>query len=145
MSKDYVIVHKSLLPDYLEKVIRARNLLENREAASIADAVRKTGISRSTYYKYRDFVFEESASDRERHATLSIILKHEKGALASVIQLLSQKNTNILTISQSLPVAGKANVLITTDISHLKGSVEDFTEDIKKLPPVRAVHLDAIE
>ena len=53
MSKDYLIVSKKILPEYLEQVITARNLLETHEAASITEAARMAGISRNTYYKYK--------------------------------------------------------------------------------------------
>ena len=145
MSKDYFIVHKELLPDYLDQVLYARTLLENHEVSSVTEAVQKAGISRSTYYKYKDYVFEENQDTLTRHATLSIILKDEKGALSSLIALLTKKNTSILTISQSLPVAKKANVLITIDITSMKGTMDELTAALKQLDTVRAVHLDAIE
>ena len=53
MNSDYFVVHKSLLPQYLEKVIKARELLNSHEVETITEAVRKVGISRNTYYKYK--------------------------------------------------------------------------------------------
>ena len=53
MKKDFLIVSRKILPDYLDKVIYARNLLTNHEASTITEAVQKAGISRNTYYKYK--------------------------------------------------------------------------------------------
>jgi chorismate mutase len=145
MSKDYLIVHKKILPDYLEKVIEARNLLENHEVSTVTEAVLKAGISRNTYYKYKDFVYAQNESSFSRHAVLTLILRDEAGALSAVISTVTEMDTNILTISQALPVAGKANVLITLDISRMKGTIEELTASLKSLPSVRNVHLDAIE
>ncbi len=145
MSKDYYIIHKKLLPDYLDKVIYARELLETREVSTVMQAVKKAGISRNTYYKYKDYVFDRDSDRLSRHAVISIILKDEKGALASVIKVLTEMHTNILTISQAIPVARKANVLISLDISSLDGTIDTLLSALKNLSYTRAVHLDAIE
>ena len=59
MNTDYLIVHKKILPEYLEKVIYARNLLERHEVPTVTEAVQKAGISRNTYYKYKKEITEE--------------------------------------------------------------------------------------
>ena len=145
MSKDFYIVHKKMLPEYLDKVIYARTLLDTHEAATVTEAVQRAGISRNTFYKYKDYVYESSEKDNKRHAVLTLILKDEKGALAAVIKVISSMNTNILTISQALPVANKANVLISLDITNIQGTIEDLITSLKELSYTRSVHLDAIE
>ena len=55
---NYLLIHKSILPEYYEKVIEARRLLESGEARDVSHAVRLVDISRSTYYKYKDFILE---------------------------------------------------------------------------------------
>ena len=145
MKKEYYLVHKAILPDCIDQVIEARTLLENHEVSSVKEAVTKVGISRNTYYKYKDYVFEKDTQNTSRQAVLTLILKDEKGSLASVIQTLSEIHTSILTISQALPVARKANVLITLDITHMNATIEELTNTLKTLSCVRSVHLDAIE
>ncbi|MBR2067250.1 MAG: ACT domain-containing protein [Solobacterium sp.] len=145
MKKEYYLVHKAILPDCIDQVIEARTLLENHEVSSVKEAVTKVGISRNTYYKYKDYVFEKDTQNTSRQAVLTLILKDEKGSLASVIQTLSEIHTSILTISQALPVARKANVLITLDITHMNATIEELTSALKTLSCVRSVHLDAIE
>lgn len=144
MKSDYLIVHKKLLPAYLEKVIEARELLNSHKVDSISQAVKKVGISRNTYYKYKDFVFKEK-SENSRHAVLSLVLKDSQGALSSVISCLSHKSTNIVTISQAVPLSGLASVLITIDISQMSDSLDELISDLKKLPATRKVDLSAIE
>ena len=144
MKSDYLIVHKKLLPPYLEKVIEARELLNSHKVDSISQAVKKVGISRNTYYKYKDFVFKEK-SENSRHAVLSLVLNDSQGALSSVISCLSHKATNIVTISQAVPLSGLASVLITIDISQMSDSLDELISDLKKLPATRKVDLSAIE
>ncbi len=145
MKKDFLIVSRKILPDYLDKVIYARNLLVNHEASTITEAVQLAGISRNTFYKYKDYVYESAEDTIERKAVLSLILKNESGALSSVLKTLTDLNTSILTISQAIPIAGKANVLLSVDISEMGCEVQEMVTTLKKLQNVRNVHLDAIE
>ena len=63
MKGKYLIVDKSILPDYFEKVIEVRNLLRDGKFQNVSEAVKEVGISRSTYYKYKDFIFSPSDSN----------------------------------------------------------------------------------
>ena len=143
MQRDFLIVHKDKLPDYFEKVIEAREMLESHEAATVTEAAEKAGISRNTYYKYKDFVFAPGEKIITHRAVISLILVDQSGALSSVIQILSEHNTNILTISQAVPVAGKANVLISLDITGISCTIETLVSFLKENRYVRRVHLDA--
>ncbi len=144
MNSDYYIVHKSLLPQYLEKVIQARELLNTHEVETITEAVKKVGISRNTYYKYKDFVYEDKEISRQ-HAVISAVLKDSPGTLSSLINLITKNNCNIITISQAVPVSGLATVMMTIDISKLKGTINKLINDLQKLTATKSVHLDAVE
>ena len=52
MSK-YYIVDSAILPDVMDKVIEARQMLENGTVRQVSEAVKRVGISRGTYYKYK--------------------------------------------------------------------------------------------
>ena len=56
MGSKYLVVDKSILPGYYEKVVEARKLLESGKVKDVSQAAKQVGISRSTYYKYRDYV-----------------------------------------------------------------------------------------
>lgn len=145
MKNDYLIVHRRILPDYLDKVIYARKLLETHEVSTITSAVEKAGISRNTYYKYKDYVYEIGDNKSSRNAVLSLTLKDTAGALSSVLQKMSDCGTSVLTISQAIPVNGKANVLVSLDVSSSTSTVDEIIAELKALPAVRKVHLDAME
>lgn len=145
MKNDFLIVNRKILPEYLDQVIYARKLLETNEVSTITKAVQMAGISRNTYYKYKDYVFEIGEHQSARKAVLSITLKDKSGALSAVLQKLSEQHISVLTISQALPVNGKANVLLSLDISAAETSVEDIIGNLKEIPSVRKVHLDAME
>ena len=144
MNNDYLIVHKSLLPQYLEKVIEARELLNTHEAETITEATKKVGISRNTYYKYKDFVYEDKQVSRQ-HAVISAILKDSPGTLSSLINTITKNKCNIITISQAVPVSGLATVMMTIDVSKLEEPINKLVDDLQKLTATKSVHLDAVE
>lgn len=86
MSEQYLIVNTKILPDFYEKVVAARDLVEQHKVKGVSEAVQRVGISRSTYYKYKDSIFSFSENARGRKAVLSMILTHQQGVLSEVSQ-----------------------------------------------------------
>ena len=110
MKSDFLIVHKKILPVYYEKVLEARQMVESGAARDVSAAVRAVGISRSTYYKYKDFIYSPDSGDVGRKAVISMQLSHEIGVLSTALNRLSEMGVNVLTISQSLPIRDAASV-----------------------------------
>ena len=104
MNSEYLIVHKSVLPDCYERVVRARELIRTGAVREVSEAARMVGISRSTYYKYKDFIFAPSENTACKKAIFSMLLSHERGVLGRVLNCLSDKGANILTIMQNPPI-----------------------------------------
>ena len=53
----YFVVTKKAVPEVLLKVVEAKRLLESGKLPTIQDAVDAVGISRSSFYKYKDDIF----------------------------------------------------------------------------------------
>ncbi|MBN2285948.1 MAG: ACT domain-containing protein [Tissierellales bacterium] len=143
--KKFLIVNKKILPDVYEKVIEARNLINDNRVKGISEAVKKVGISRSTYYKYKDYVFSPSEESIGRMAVFSLMLSHKRGVLSAVINSISDHNANILTINQSIPINGQANVTVSLDVSGLDDSLEDMIDFLKSIDGVLNMKLLSIE
>lgn len=144
MSK-YYVVSGDILPDVLEQVIQARILLQSGKAKRISEAVKMVGISRGTYYKYKDAVFSFNAEQSNRKAIISMILRNEKGTLSKVLSLVSVKQVNVLAINQTIPINGIANVALTLDISDLEISIQSLVSLIEAMPMVEKADLVAVE
>lgn len=136
MQNEYFIVSKSILPEYYEKVLSARELLRSGKVKEVSEAVRIVGISRSTYYKYKDHIFLASEGDLGKKAVFSMILSHEKGILGKVLNYLSDKGANIITISQNPPIGSRASVVISIDVSTMTGDVASVISELSLLPGV---------
>ncbi len=141
----YLLIDKSILPEYYEKVLQARQLLESGRVRDVSQAVRRVGISRSTYYKYRDFILEPSEQSVGRKAVLSMMLTHEPGVLSAVLAKISAAGGSILTITQSPPVHGQASVTISLDVGDRGGQTGELMREIENTPGVDQLRLLALE
>ena len=145
MLKDYLIVEKSALPDYFLKVVEARRLLESGVCQQVSGACEQVGISRSTYYKYKDKVIEPTRLTVGRKAVLMLMLDHESGVLSKVLNRLTGFAVNILTITQSLPIHDRASVTISMDISELSDTLDAMLEALSQVAGVDSLRLVAVE
>ena len=103
------------------------------------------GISRSTYYKYKDKILEPSQLTVGRKASLMLHLSHEAGMLSKVLKTLSACNANILTITQSLPIHGKASIMLSIDLGEMNAQLEQMIAELKAIDGVENVRLLALE
>ena len=145
MLKSYLIIERTALPDYFLKVVEARKLLENGVCDQVSEAVRRVGISRSTYYKYKDRIIEPSELNIGHKATLMLTLTHEAGNLSRVLNEVSAFGANILTITQSLPLHGTASIMISLDTNKMDHAIEQLIDDLQRIEGVEKVRLLAVE
>lgn len=114
-KKTYYLVDEKALPDVLLKTVAAKKLLETKEAATASDALKKAGISRGAFYKYRDLIKPFYDLKSNGRFTFLIVVKDIKGVLSEILKVLATENVNILTINQNIPINGTANITITVD------------------------------
>ncbi|MBQ8507715.1 MAG: ACT domain-containing protein [Clostridia bacterium] len=145
MKSEFLIVHKKILPNYFEKVLEARKLLESGAVRDVSAAVREVGISRSTYYKYKDYIYSPDSGSAGRKAVISMLLSHEIGVLSTALNRLSTMGVNVLTISQSLPIRDVASVIMTLDIAEMSLSLDAATQLLADIPGVENVALVSVE
>ena len=145
MLSNYLIVHKSILPEYYEKVLECRRLMESGKVREVSQAVKQVGISRSTYYKYKDYIFEPNDLTGSRKAVFSMMLDHEPGVLSGLLKCLSDLGASVLTITQSLPIHNKASVTISIDITNVKENADALPRRLSSLPGLDNLKMIAIE
>lgn len=113
----YYLVREDILPEALIKTMQVKELLAKGQAKTIHEAVDQAGLSRSAFYKYKDGIFPLSKLERERIVTISMDLDHRSGILSKVLALIAGLEGNVLTIHQTIPLQGMANVVISVDTS----------------------------
>ena len=145
MPSNYLIVHKSILPEYYEKVLECRRLMESGRVREVSQAVKQVGISRSTYYKYKDYIFEPSELTGSRTAVFSMMLDHTPGVLSALLSCISETGASVITISQSPPIHDKASVTVSIEVSGVIIGIDELTARLAVLPGLDNVKLLAIE
>ena len=139
MGEDkFYIVNEKSLPEIFKKVIEVKENIELGNAKDISEAIKLVGISRSTYYKYKDDVFPMGQDMQSKKVTLIILMTHKSGTLSKVLDC-------ILTINQDIPINLSANITVTIDISHMEKSISQLAKRLNSLPNVRSVKLLAAE
>lgn len=132
----YLLVDSEILPEVYLKVILAKKLLAQGKAKSASDAAKAAGISRSAFYKYKDFVHEYNTRLSDSIMTLSVSLMDEPGVLASVLSEVSGSGGNILTVHQNIPMDSVAPVSISMRTNQLNCSEEEMLVRLRNLPGV---------
>jgi chorismate mutase len=143
MKDEYLLVHKSILPTYYLDVIKCRELVEGKNM-SVSDACKICNISRSTYYKYKDYVYL-SDENKGKHITLSCRLHDKQGVLSSVLNTISSYKCNILTINQNMPINNIAQIILSINISEITISVDQLIEEINKISGVKLVEMVGVK
>lgn len=103
---------------------------------SVLEAVRRVGISRSAFYKYKDVAKPFYSAVHGHIVTLALTLSHRRGALSEVLSVLTRLRANILTINQSLPLQGLATVIVSAETREMETDIEFAIEELRLLPGV---------
>ena len=122
----YYIVEAAALPEVFLKVAEAKRLLSTGEVATVNEAARITGISRSAFYKYRDTVMPFHNMMIGRILTYQLKLHDEPGVLSGILKTFAEQAANILTINQTIPSGGCALVTIAAETSGMQGTPDEL-------------------
>ncbi|MFD2926098.1 ACT domain-containing protein [Halobacillus naozhouensis] len=140
-NEQFYLVRSDILPDAMRKTIEAKELLERGKAESIFEAVQHVDLSRSAFYKYRDAVFPFQAMVKEQMITLFFHLEDRTGTLSNLLLTVAESGCNILTIHQTIPLQGKANVTLSLNTTGMTYSIEKLLQKLHKLDFVDRVEI----
>ena len=141
----YFVLKKKAVPEVLLKVVEAKRLLDSGKAASVQEAAENVGISRSSFYKYKDDIFPFHDNAKGKTITMVIQLDDEPGLLSGVLKTIADFHANILTIHQSIPVNGIATLTLSIDILPQTGDVAEMVTKIESVGGIQYVKILARE
>jgi chorismate mutase len=137
----FYLVREDVLTESMLKMLEAKRLLASGEVRTIQEATKRVGLSRSAYYKYKDTVFPFESIARDRILTIFIQLEDRKGSLAAILRIVSEAKCNVLTIHQTIPVQGRANITLSLDVTDMPIKMEEFMQKLKTPNFIDSVHL----
>ena len=144
-KKKYFVVRERAVPEVLLKVVQAKRLLDSGRAQTVQDAAEQTGISRSSFYKYKDDILPFSDNTRGKTVTLVTQMMDEPGLLSDLLHIVADYRANILTIHQTIPVNGNATVTLSVEVLSDTGNMAGMVEEIEHLKGVQNVKILGVE
>jgi len=133
----FFLVDSVVLPEVFAKVIEVKKILSFGSIKTVNDAVKEVGISRSAFYKYKDYVFPFYETSRGKVLTLFFVVEDFSGILSSIINKIASANANILTINQNIPINGLADVTVSIETFEMKDDMQALMSEIRKIEGVR--------
>jgi chorismate mutase len=137
-KNEFLLVSSKVLPPVFSGVILAKQLLADGTASNSSQAAKMAGISRSAFYKYRDYVFSNNGIHSD-NLSLNAVLTDKAGVFSALTTALYKLGTNILTIHQGIPMDGTAAVSLTIDNCSGELTAEQLIDTLKGVDGVLSV------
>jgi len=127
----YYVVKEKAVPEVLLKVVEAKRLIDAEKVMTVQEATERVGISRSSFYKYKDDIFPFHDDAKGKTITFVIQMDDTPGLLSVVLKIVASYHANILTIHQSIPINGIASLTLSVDILPTTGNVSELMDEIE--------------
>ena len=144
-KKRYYVVNERALPEVLQKVVEAKRLLDSDRSMTVQEATERVGLSRSSFYKYKDDILPLSDNTKGKTVTLVTQMNHEPGLLSDLLHVVATYRANILTIHQTIPVNGVATVTLSVEVLPDTGNVARMMEEIEELTGIYDIRILGVE
>ena len=139
-TERWVLVRADALPEIYGKVLQMKQELSaHGNTASVSDAARRYGISRSAYYKYKDAVRPYVGQDATARMTMQVLLQDCPGVLSGLLSACAKAGANVLTVNQQAPADGFAAVTLCVQTEGLSLAPDAFGKLMSNVPGVGRV------
>lgn len=141
LDKKFYLVREDVLPEAMKKTLDAKEMIERKKVESVWDAVQQVDLSRSAFYKYRDTVFPFHTIVKEKLITLFFHLEDRSGTLSQLLSVVASSGCNVLTIHQTIPLQGRAQVTLSLNITGMAIEINELLANLRKLEFVENVEV----
>ena len=128
----YYVLKKKAVPEVLLKVVETKRLLATRRGMTIQEAAEQAGISRSSFYKYKDDIFPFHENEKGQNVTMVIQMEDRPGLMAELLHKVAGYDANILTIHQSIPINGVATLTLSVEVLPTTGNLSDMVDELEE-------------
>jgi chorismate mutase len=140
-DKKFFLVREDVLPEAMKKTLEAKEMIERGKADSVWEAVNRVDLSRSAFYKYRDTVFPFHTIVKEKLITLFFLLEDRSGTLSKLLEVVATSGCNVLTIHQTIPIQGRANVTLSLNVAQMGIELDELLTMLKRMEFVEKVEV----
>lgn len=141
----YFVLKQKAVPEVLLRVVEAKKLIDSERAITVQEATDKAGISRSSFYKYKDDIFPFYDNAKGRTITLMLQVDDEQGLLSDILHIVAVYKANILTIHQSIPVNNVASLTLSVEVRPDTGNISRMVEEMEENKGIHFVKIIARE
>lgn len=141
----YFVLKQKAVPEVLLKVVQVKRLIESERAMTVQEATERVGISRSSFYKYKDDIFPFYDNAKGRTITLVLQMDDERGLLSDILHIVAVYKANILTIHQSIPVNNVASLTLSVEVRPDTGNISRMVEEMEEQKGIHHVKIIARE
>ena len=140
-KKKYFVVREKAVPEVLLKVVEAKRLLDTKRVGTVQEAADAVGISRSSFYKYKEDIFPLYDNTKGKTVTFVVQMDDEQGLLSDLLHIVAVYKANILTIHQSIPVNGVATLTLSVEVKDNTGNISKMVEEIEEQDGIHYVKI----
>lgn len=141
----YFVLKQKAVPEVLLKVVEAKRLIDSERSITVQGAADRVGISRSSFYKYRDDIFPFYDNAKGKTITLMLQMDDEQGLLSDILHMVAVYKANILTIHQSIPVNNVASLTLSVEVRQDTGNISHMVEEMEDKKGIHYVKIIARE
>ena len=128
----YYVVKQKAVSEVLLKVVEVKKILAMNEKKTVQEATEEIGISRSSFYKYKDDIFPFHENEKGQTITLVLQVDDAPGVLAEILKSVALYGGNILTIHQSIPLNGIATLTLSIEILATTGNLSELISELEE-------------
>ena len=108
---------------------------------TVQEATDRVGISRSSFYKYKEDIFPFYDNTKGKTVTFVVQMDDEQGLLSDLLHIVAVYKANILTIHQSIPVNGVATLTLSVEVKDNTGNISKMVEEIEEQDGIHYVKI----
>ncbi|MBR4813776.1 MAG: ACT domain-containing protein [Lachnospiraceae bacterium] len=144
-NEEVYIVSRRALPKVLLKVAEVKRMLAKDKKLTVQEATDAVGLSRSSFYKYKDDVQPFHETSRGRTVNVLLQVSDEPGILSAILSEVAGCRANVLTIQQSIPIGGVASVALGFEMLPETAELTEIEDRITALGGVQRLQVLGIE
>ena len=85
----YYVVREKAVSEVLLKVVEAKRILDSEQVTTVQEATEQVGISRSSFYKYKDDIFPFHDQAKGRTVTFILQMDDKPGILSDILRTIA--------------------------------------------------------
>ena len=138
-NRQFYLVDFQILSEAIKKTIQTKELLKEGEAETINEAVKKTGISRSAYYKYNDHVAPALDMQDDAIVSLAITTVDDIAVCSRILRKIAKGKNRVVTLNRGLPVKKQTLISLAFETAETRSDIKKLITNIENMKGVKDV------